>query len=205
MCHTISQVDIHYAIFVMSNLTKKKAAFTIGLILDSATELLDVMEVSELSFKKVSEHADISERTMFRHFTTRQTFLEALTQKLYNELALPQVPESSSELEAYIAILYEKFEANPRKVLVLHSSDLFPIVLSTATKRRLTSLERLLQKDHPACSPDNIKKTAANLCYTISASSWRYYRMHFNFDAKMAIECAQMLVKQSLWSLKNKT
>lgn len=182
----------------MSALLEKKAAFTVGLLLDAACELLKDTDIHELSFKKVAEKADISQRTMFRYFRTREAFLDALTERLHSELDLPNIPDKVEALPAYIAHLYEKLDAQPRKVMVLLSSDLLPRVLSTTAKRRFEALEALLQQFYPDANQRDIKKTAANLRYVMSASSWRYYRMHFEFDAQLATECAQMLVNQAL-------
>ncbi|QHJ11026.1 hypothetical protein FX988_01248 [Paraglaciecola mesophila] len=188
----------------MSLLQEKKAALTVNLLLDAAWELLQHCEIDELSFKKVAEKAHISQRTMFRYFTTREGFLDALTARLYAELALPIVPEEVDALPSYIATLYAKLEAQPRKVMVLLSADLLPRVLDTTAKQRLQALEDLLQNHFSYVSADDIKKTTANLRYVMSASSWRYYRMHFEFDSQMATECGQLFVRQSLAYLKSK-
>ena len=182
----------------MSALLEKKAAFTVNLLLDAACDLLQTLDISELSFKVVSEKAEISQRTMFRYFRTRESFLDALTERLYAELDLPNIPDSVDALPDYIAMLYQKLDAQPRKVIVLLSADLLPRVLSTTAKQRLATLEALLAQTYPTASKLDIKKTAANLRYVMSASSWRYYRMHFDFDSVMATECAQLLVNQSL-------
>ncbi|NMH58969.1 TetR/AcrR family transcriptional regulator [Alteromonas ponticola] len=182
----------------MSALLEKKAAFTISLILDAASELLEEIEIQELSFKKVSERADISQRTMFRYFKTRDEFLDALTAKLYAELALPEVPDNVDALGDYIATLYHKLDAQPRKVMVLLSADLLPRILKTTAKQRLAALESLLEQSFPRADATDIKKTAANLRYVMSASSWRYYRMHFEFTQQMATECAQLFVSQAI-------
>lgn len=182
----------------MSSLLEKKAAFTVNLLLDAACELTQTLGIDELSFKKVSDHANISQRTMFRYFKTRDSFLDALTKRLYSELDLPDIPYQIEELSNYIANLYEKLDAQPRTVMVLLSADLLPRVLSTTAKQRYVALKELLSRTYPNASEHDIKKTAANLRYVMSASSWRYYRMYFDFDSEMATECAQLLVGQSI-------
>ncbi|MCW8107354.1 TetR/AcrR family transcriptional regulator [Alteromonas ponticola] len=182
----------------MSALLEKKAAFTVNLLIEAACELLEHTDIHELSFKKVAEQADISQRTMFRYFKTRDDFLDALTARLYSDLALPDVPDNVEDLTDYIATLYKKLEAQPRKVMVLLSADLLPRIIKTSAKQRLAALEILLSKSYPDAKASDIKKTAANLRYVMSASSWRYYRMYFEFSPQMATECAQLLVKQAI-------
>ncbi|RUO56825.1 TetR/AcrR family transcriptional regulator [Pseudidiomarina homiensis] len=182
----------------MSALLEKKAAFTVKLLLDAACELIETHDISELSFKMVSAHADISQRTMFRHFTSRDAFLDALTERLYSELGLPDIPSSIDALPNYVATLFNKLDAQPRKVEVLLSADLLPRVLATTAKQRLRSLTILLAQSFPKANERDITMTAANLRYVMSASSWHYYRMSFEFDLDMSIQCAQLVLKQSL-------
>lgn len=188
----------------MNTLLQKKAALTVNLLLDAASELVQSVDISELSFKQVAERADISQRTMFRHFTTREAFLDALTRRLYSDLNLPDIPDRVDALNDYISELYAKLDAQPRTVTVLLSSDLLPRVLATTAKQRLAALNALLGATFPAVDPDDVLKTAANLRYVMSASSWRYYRMYFGFDRKMATECAQLMVAQSVRYLAEK-
>lgn len=186
----------------METLSEKKAAFTVGVILDAAAELAQETDINELSFKRVSEHAGLSQRTMFRYFSTREAFLDALTHRIYASLALPDVPASSAALSDYIETLYQRLDAQPRNVMLLLSSDLFPRVIATTAKKRLASLQALLTREYPECDTKLLTKTAANLRYVMSASSWRYYRMHFEFDLQTSIECATLLVEQALEGLK---
>ena len=182
----------------MNGLNQKKVTFTKNLLLDAACTLTQTLDISELSFKRVSQQADISERTMFRHFSNREAFLDELTARLYAELELPDVPHSLDELAGYITLLYQKMDAQPRKVEVLLSADLLPRVLNTAARARFESLKQLLSENYPDCSSSDIAKTAANLRYVMSASSWRYYRMNFDFDLETSTDCARMLVTQAL-------
>jgi len=187
----------------MTALQEKKATFTVNLLLDAACELAQTLDISEISFKKVAERAEISPRTMFRYFNNREAFLDALTARLYDELDLPGIPDNVQALSDYITLLYQKLEAQPRKVMVLLSADLLPRVLNTTAKARFEALQQLLHKAYPDTAKTEIMKTAANLRYVMSASSWRYYRMHFDFDLTTSIECAQMLVSQAIVHLES--
>lgn len=187
----------------MSALLEKKATFTENLLLDAACELAQTLDISELSFKKVAERAEISPRTMFRYFSNREAFLDALTARLYAELELPDIPDDVNALSDYMRVLYQKLDAQPRKVMVLLSADLLPRVLNTQAKARFEALQRLLHKTYPGIAKMEIVKTAANLRYVMSASSWRYYRMHFDFDLTTSIECAQLLVTQAIAHLES--
>lgn len=182
----------------MATLNDKKATFTKNLLLDAARELAETTEVSDISFKLVAEHAGISPRTMFRHFNTREAFLDAFATREHGELGLPDMPDSIDQFPDYVAQVYQKFDMQQRRVLVLLSADLLPRVINTSAKRRFEGIHALLAKTFPSCDAGDIFKTAANIRYVTNASSWRYYRMNFNFDLETSIGCAQMVVTQSL-------
>ncbi|MEQ9463151.1 MAG: TetR/AcrR family transcriptional regulator [Haliea sp.] len=186
----------------MNTLNSKKAAFTRNLLLDAARELAETIEVNDISFKLVSERADISQRTMFRHFTSREEFLNAFTTREYGELDLPDIPHSVEELPSYVDVLYRKLDAQPRRVMMLLSADLLPRVLSTSGKERLERMRQVLADAFPHCAEHEIIQTAANLRYVMSASSWRYYRMNFEFDLETSVSCARMIVTQALHYLR---
>ncbi|MDO6695419.1 TetR/AcrR family transcriptional regulator [Aliiglaciecola sp. 3_MG-2023] len=185
----------------MTTLQQKKMEFTRNLILDAACELTHELDVDEISFKKVAQHANISERTIFRYFESRDTFLNELTALLYQQLALPMLPTTINQLPDYISHFYTKLDSQPRQVLVLLKGEVFQRVLSTTAKQRLTELTQLLTEAYPHAAEQEIVRTAANIRYNLSASSWRYYRVYFEFDLKTCIECTQMLVAQSLQHL----
>jgi len=182
----------------MSVLLEKKAQMTIDLLLDAASELCKELDVNDISFKKVADKAEISQRTMFRYFRTREDFLEALTLRLHGELQLPTTPTSLEGLSDYLAKLYRKFDAQPRKVMVLLSAEMHPKVLKTSAKNRFDAIFNLLCDEYGNFDKEVLFKVAANLRYVISASSWHYYRMHYNFDLTTSIECANMMLSQSL-------
>lgn len=182
----------------MNLLQKKKNELAINLLLDAACELIQTQDVSELSFKKVAKQAQISERTMFRYFRTRDEFLDALAKRLHNELNLPPPPDTIHGITHYLTCLYQKFDAQPRKVMVLLSADLFPRVLNNSSEVRFNVFKQLLITAYPKADQAEVIKTAANLRYLISATSWRYYRINYDFDLTTSTECAQLMVLQAI-------
>ncbi|GAC13257.1 TetR/AcrR family transcriptional regulator [Aliiglaciecola lipolytica] len=183
------------------SLQERKMEFTHNLLLEAACQLTEELDVNDISFKKVAERANVSERTMFRYFATRDVFLDALTQLLHQQLNLPAVPKSVAEMPAYIEELYSKLDAQPRKVSTLLQSELLHRVISSTAKDRLRDLTLLLSNTFPGAPKQEVLKTAANIRYSLSASSWRYYRQYFEFDLKTSIDCVQMLVDQAIQHL----
>ncbi|MGS2719598.1 TetR/AcrR family transcriptional regulator [Paraglaciecola aestuariivivens] len=182
----------------MSSLQQKKADFTQQLLLSAATELASQAKISEISFKKVADHAGISERTMFRYFTSREAFLDALADHLHKQLQLPPLPNSVNHLEEYVGQLFNSLEGQPKVLKILFDPLLLSRIINTSAKHRYLELITLLEQHYPKCDKALIKLSAANIRYVMSASSWRYYRENFSFDLNTSIQCAQLIVRQSL-------
>lgn len=182
----------------MTSLQERKSEFTKRLLIEAAIELIDENDINDLSFKRIAEQAGISERTMFRQFSSRDAFLDALAISMHNQLSLPSLPDSARDLSEHLRELFHQLDKQPRKVEVLLGADLLPRVLRTSGQQRLEDLKALLKKDYPHVADDVLTKTAANLRFVMNASTWRYYRKYFEFDLTTSIQCADMLVKQSL-------
>ena len=182
----------------MSSLQEKKANFTKGLMFCAAAELSADLKVNELSFKKIAEHAGISERTMFRYFNSREEFLDAFAAQLHSELKLPTIPSTTGQLEDYVAQLFTHLEAQPETVNLLLDPHLMQRIINTTAKLRFEELKVLLIQDYPQCDETLITQSAANMRYVMSASSWRYYRENFGFDLPTSIQCASLVVSQAL-------
>jgi len=65
-----------------STLRDRQAAQTHELILDAITELLGDRRVDEVTTRDVAATADVSERTVYRHFPDRRALLEGLSRRV---------------------------------------------------------------------------------------------------------------------------
>ena len=185
----------------MKNLNERHANLTRELVLETAAELVKTNDVSDISFKKIANHAGMSERTLYRHFTTRSKLMDALATKLHDNLKLPPIPDDVDELMLMPATLYKKLDAKPRLVLAMLNSELYQHVFGSKAQDRLLSIKALLMKTYPDCSEQKLKMTAANIRYYLSASSWHYYRYNYEFDLETTIKCAELAIQQAISGL----
>lgn len=185
----------------MTRLNEKHAALTRQIVLDAAVELIKECEVSELSLKKIAKHAGMAERTLYRHFATRNVLMEALASTLHEKLATPPAPVDAASLVTMPELLYRKLEEQPEIVLAILHSELYQYVFGTTARDRWASIKKLLNDAYPN-SPENLREmTAANIRYYLSASTWYYYRYNFKFDIETTIHCAELAIGQALEGL----
>lgn len=185
----------------MTSLAQKKNAFTQQLILDAAIELIDSQETADFSLKRIAQQAGISERTMYRHFSTRGQLLNRLTQVLIEELELPPPPTSLTSLLEFPDRLFKQLDKKPELVLFTLESEFFPLIRTTNSQQRMDAIKNIIKSNFEHASVPEINMVSANIRYILSASTWRYYRFHFNLDLQSSIQYAQRVVKDSLAGL----
>jgi len=170
-------------------------------VLDAAVELIQDQGVDSISLKKIAEHAGMSERTLYRHFATRDVLMEALAVKLHQQLDLPPTPSRADELPAMADTLYRKLEAKPHIVLAILHSELYGQILNSKARDRWNAIKQLLTERYPD-APENLREmTAANIRYYLNATTWHYYRYKFDFDLETSIQCAELAIEQALQGL----
>ena len=180
------------------SLAEKRYDLTRQVILDAALETLERTSVSELTVRAVAKHANISERTVFRYFATREEFLDAVADALRTRMALPAPPTTMGQLLAAPRALYEAFEHRRNLVRAALHSELFDRMRETQAKERWFAIRKLVDEAAPHRSDRERRIAAANIRFYLAASTWHYYRSHIGFSLEDTIACAETAIRQAL-------
>jgi len=172
------------------------------LILDTAVDLLRKKGLQEVTVRAVAKVAGMSERTIFRHFPTREEFLDAIAVTPAAEMRPPQ-PESIETLPAYPAALYSSFEEKADLVTAVLHTELFKRVRVSAAPDRWAVVESMIDSFAPNRTKKERKNAATNINYFLSASTWHYYWFTFELPAKDAAACARRAIEDTLRGLKS--
>lgn len=172
------------------------------LILASAVALLDERSVIEMTARAVARQARISERTVFRHYATRDELLDAVAAEVIRKLAIPAPPATLEELLAYPARLFGGFEAGAGLARAAIHSELFHRIRGTASAARWSAIQKLLDAGFPRVPARRRKLAAANIRYLLSASSWNYYRSFFGFTAQETVDVVESAIRDILGGLR---
>lgn len=183
------------------SLASKQADFTQSLILDAAIGLLETASVTELSVRAVAKQADISERTIFRYFATREDLLDAVAAEMSQRLEAPPNPETVEQLLAYPAAMFARFEATAALTRAALHSELYHRIRSNDALGRGRAIRALVDRIASDRSERERALAAANIHYHVVASTWRYYRDYFAFSLEDAAEAARMAIQQALVGL----
>ncbi len=183
-------------------LTDRQSDLTRELILKAALDRLERASVDELTVRAVAKHANISERTVFRYFATREEFLDAVADVVRERLELPPVPRTVEEICGAPRALYSAFEAKRALTKAALHTDLFHRMRQTQAQERWKAVRKLVDALAPKRSERERKIAAANIRYYLAASTWFYYRFYFGFSLEESIACAETAIRQAIEGLK---
>lgn len=178
-----------------TSLAERHVDHTRQWIVEAATALLEDGGATALTNAAIAARAGIAERTVYRHFGTRDALLDEIAAAFMLRLDAPAPPDSVAGLLAYPAALFGCFEARSQLVQAALDSELFIRVRDGQAAERWTAIRRVLDAQWPAATPHERELTAANLRYLLSATTWRYYRQHLGFDSRRTVESVQLALR----------
>lgn len=181
-----------------STLSERKNDLTRGMIVEAALGLLQQTSVSDLTVRAVAQHANISERTVFRYFQSRDVLLDAVAGQLLVRMELPDPPRTMDELLAAPRALYTAFETHAELTEAALHTDLVGRMRALLGGARRQAVGRLLDQAMPDADGAQREIATANICYHLAASTWHYYRNAFGFGLDTCIACAETAVRQAL-------
>lgn len=186
----------------MRKLSQVHADLTERLILEAALQTLENASVRELTLRAVAKEAGISERTIFRYFSSRDRFLDAVSEELSRKLGLPPHPTSIDELLTYPRRLFKAFEAHKALTRASLHSDLRERMIATVAKHRWAAVQAVIDAHAPAAPERQRRIAAANIRFFLSATTWQYYRFMLHLSLEETIECAETAVGEAVAALR---
>lgn len=185
----------------VTTLAARKSDFTQGLILEAAIQLLLEDPKAPLSVRAVARRAEISERTVFRYFATREELVDAVASEVFARLEEPPYPTTIPELLGYPRAMFERFEATSALTRAALHSEIYDRIRANDAAKRGAVIWQLIDSAATQATEQERRLAAANIHYHVIASSWRYYRDYFDFSLDETIEAARLCVEQILTGL----
>jgi len=184
-----------------ATLLERQTDFTRQVILDAAVDTLERGSVADLTVRAVAKHANISERTVFRYFATREEFLDAVATEVRTRLNLPPPPQSVDDIYALPRALYSSLETKARLTRASLHTELSDRIRGWQARERWSAVRKVIDALAPRRPEQERKLAAANIYYYVTASTWQYYRFYLGFSLEDSIAAAEAAIRNTLSAL----
>jgi AcrR family transcriptional regulator len=150
----------------------------------------------DLTFAKVAKAANVPERTVYRHFPTREALLAAVFEWSNRQIGFDgTLPVDAATTAALIRQVFPGFDAIAP---VIHELLISPEGLTARrqqlAKRRSAALD-VVKREVPALDAARARRVAAILQLLTTAATWQTLRDYWDMDGKEAAETAALAVE----------
>jgi AcrR family transcriptional regulator len=172
---------------------KKKAAPTLRdrlndetrrVILDAMVEQLIDTGAFEFSMFELARRANISARTIYRHFPTREALFDALSVRVNEQVGFHGYPTSFDSAIELVRKLFPSFDRNAPLIMAQLETRKGREFRSHARKERTQAVTTAVDRAAPHVDPVLKRYCAAAITCLMSSDAWQRLRLSMNMDGK---------------------
>lgn len=168
-------------------------------ILMALSELLSTEGLEKFSVRKLSKHAGISVRTIYRHFPSKVALLDAISAWVESKITGATVgdenPRDSDELISRLKTKFQQYDKNPQLILAQIFSRSGRAVRQLETPSRMRMVETALEGSLINLDPRS-KREIISLCYFLmSGNAWQHFRDVWKYDASVSANLCTWAIK----------
>jgi AcrR family transcriptional regulator len=159
-------------------------------ILDAALELVAEAGEEPLTIAAVADRAGVTERTVYRHFDTRDALVRSLWRRMQQRIGTRGFPSSADDLADSPRRLFPVFDSQRGLVRAsLYSPAGLEVRLSSNEDRQGSSLAGV-RDALPSLDEKSLRRRAAVVQLLNSAYAWEVMHQFWGFDGEEAGEAA---------------
>jgi AcrR family transcriptional regulator len=182
-----------------SSLRDRQKAGTRTLILETVERSLKDRSLSELSLAAVAREAGITERTVYRHFATREQLLAATWAAVNEAIGVKDLPRTAEELIERPKKLFPAFNRRAEVVRAMLASPQGRELRLRANKERQTAIRAVVKSARPNLREPAVTRLCAAVQMLCSASGWATMTDYWGLDSaeagRAASEAIAVLLK----------
>lgn len=176
------------------SLQEARSALVRERVLEGVAELLAAGE--DLTFAKVARAAGVPERTVYRHFATREALLAAVfhwaNRRIGFEGDLPADADSAVRLVRQVFPGFDEIAPVIRELLI--APEGLAARLSENDRRRRASVA-MIRKEAPGLDRATTRRVAATVQLLTAAATWQTLRDYWDMDGEEAAETAALAIE----------
>ena len=170
----------------VSPLRERQKADTRALILEAVERLLKNRSLSELSLATVAREAGITERTVYRHFATREQLLEATWAAVNEAIGIKEFPRSVEELVERPKTLFPAFDRRDQVIRAMLASPQGGELRLRVNKERQAAIRAAVKNARPDLREPAFTRLCAAVQLLCSASGWATMTDYWGLDSTEA-------------------
>jgi AcrR family transcriptional regulator len=180
-----------------SPLRTRQKEQTRDLILNAVDAILRRAPVSEVTIAAVAREADVTERTIYRHFPTREELLGAAWRRALRAFIRGQTQEVETldQITELTRAAYENFDANEGIVRAIISAPEGVEVRKRPAEIRLAMLRRAYAKLLAGIPEEQVKAIVLATHALSSASVWSHFRDYCGLDGVEGGKVASLAIE----------
>jgi AcrR family transcriptional regulator len=179
--------------------TQRHGERTRGELLDAAARLIERGE--QPTMRAVAAEARVGERTIYRHFESREALHDAVTAHIGPRLGIP-LCDSIDELGDYADGLFSVFEENRALTVAMVTAAWSQPDLALTRNANLKAITELLRSAFPRTRAAEIDSAAASLRTVLSGAGWVYQRVSCGLPQDAVVANARWLIDRVLAALR---
>ena len=160
-------------------LRERQHTATRNLILDALVDQLAETGAFDYSAFELARRANVSVRTIYRHFPDRDALLAAMSTRVNERIGLYNMPTNPHELPDAARVLFRKFDENPQLIVAQITTTAGGQVRSHGRKDRIARTRMAVDQLGPDLDPDTRNARTAVLACLLSANVWMRMRQEF--------------------------
>jgi AcrR family transcriptional regulator len=188
----------------VATLSESRAELVRERVLDGVEALLAAGD--DLTFTKVAEAAGVPERTVYRHFATREALLAAVFDWANRRIGfsgdLPVDGAGAVELVRRVFPGFDEIAPVIRELLIAPEGRIAR--LADRTKRRRAALA-LVRHEVPGLGRTSTKRVAAAVQLLTTAATWQVLRDYWEMDGEEAAETTALAIELMLEGARSRT
>jgi AcrR family transcriptional regulator len=188
----------------VSKLRERQKEQTAQLILEAVGQILRRADLDAATIAEVARVAEVTERTIYRHFATREDLLRAFWKHELERSGGANVttPETPEALSANIRRLFSSLDANEGIIRAVLSTPEGRELRRPTNSARFAHMLGFLETHVPGLDPELRISIAAGIVSVSSVLSWMFMRDNLPMDGARAGEAAATTVELILAAAK---
>lgn len=184
----------------VSPLRARQKEQTTGIILDAVGSLIQRGGTDAVTIAEAAKVAEVTERTIYRHFETREGLLAAFWRRELERRGGSSVvdPRTPADLRSNIIRLFSALDRDEAFVRALMTAPESVEIRRETNERRFAHMVAFLNEFAPGLTPRECRQTAAGIVSVSSVQSWMFMRDNCGFTGRQAGEAAALTVDRIL-------